>query len=64
MTDKQERAANEITGLLTAVVVYPGLARRPEIRSPLLALADKGLKGTDGQVQNDLEIARANLKAL
>jgi hypothetical protein len=49
MTDKQvERDALQLIGLLNSVVVYPDVVKRAAIRKPLLALADKALKGTDG----------------
>jgi hypothetical protein len=64
MTAKQEREALELTAYITSAVVYPNIASRPVLRKPLLAFADKLLKSVDGQVRNDLSIARTNLKEL
>jgi hypothetical protein len=62
MTTEQEREGNELTLLLQAAALYSHGAR-DEVRKPLLKLADKLLKKTDGQTRNELEIARANLAA-
>jgi hypothetical protein len=62
MTDQEERAANELVGFLTAAVVYPNVA--VEVRKPLLALASKALKHSEGTPHDDLQLAVGNLKAL
>ncbi len=64
MTDAQEREALEVADFIRAAVVYPGVAGRAEVRKPLLSIASKALKGSEGTPHDELEIARANLAAL
>jgi hypothetical protein len=64
MTDEQERAALEVADFIRAAVVYPGVASRTEIRKPLLSIASKALKGSEGTPRNELELAMVNLRAL
>lgn len=62
MTDQQEREALEVADFIRAAVVYPNVA--VEVRKPLLALASKALKHSEGTPHDDLQLAVGNLKAL
>jgi hypothetical protein len=66
MAGKAHEAA-QLTGVLHNLTrQYHDLARRPDVRKPMLAVADKLLKSkdVDGQVAIELEIASTNLKVL
>jgi hypothetical protein len=62
MTDQQEREALEVADFIRAAVVYPNVT--VEVRKPLLALASKALKHSEGTPHDDLQLAVGNLKAL
>lgn len=65
MSDQAELEALELTSVLAkAVAAHQHLASRSDFKKPMLTLADKLLKLSEGTPHDELAIARHNLEAL